>query len=563
MYRVLVIVICLFLVIQNKSVLGQKSSYRINTAITLIDANDPIYQSVKPGDTLLFVAGNRDHLLIKNFVGKQGKPIVMMNTEGVIIIDTQNYYGIAIQNCRYIKFTGSGDPTQKYGFQIKRVGNGAGMGIGELSSDFEIDHVSIENTLIGALYAKTDPDCTLLSVRGKFTQYNTNIHDNFISNSGNEGIYVGSSFYDGQAIQCNAQNLLLLPGLLDGVKIYNNIVTNSGWDAIQVSCATKNCEIYNNTIQFDSQAEIPNQMSGILIGGGTRCDCYNNFISQGKGCGIECHGLGGCRIFNNIIVDAGLNFAPNDLTQMKHGIFISDLTNLSDSTLVIKYNDIINPKSDGIRFSSLKSTNNLVASNVIINPGNFDYYQNGNTSFKGVDSYIMVPNSVTEVVVQNNYLARNSNLAGFSSQNMDSANDFIPVISSPLIDQAETDKTIPFDFEGNPRPFGPKPDIGAFEVEYDIAASAPLESRIDYNQFKLLKNPVTDLLIISIPRPSNSPIFVNIYNLIGEMIFQSKQHQLPSASPTVQVDLSAIPPGTYIYTVRTDQDAGSGKFIKR
>ena len=122
MYRVLVIVICLFLVIQNKSVLGQKSSYRINTAITLIDANDPIYQSVKPGDTLLFVAGNRDHLLIKNFVGKQGKPIVMMNTEGVIIIDTQNYYGIAIQNCRYIKFTGSGDPTQKYGFQIKRVG---------------------------------------------------------------------------------------------------------------------------------------------------------------------------------------------------------------------------------------------------------------------------------------------------------------------------------------------------------------------------------------------------------------------------------------------------------
>ena len=47
------------------------------------------------------------------------------------------------------------------------------------------------------------------------------------------------------------------------------------------------------------------------------------------------------------------------------------------------------------------------------------------------------------------------------------------------------------------------------------------------------------------------------------MIFQSKQHQLPSASPTVQVDLSAIPPGTYIYTVRTDQDAGSGKFIKR
>ena len=122
---------------------------------------------------------------------------------------------------------------------------------------------------------------------------------------------------------------------------------------------------------------------------------------------------------------------------------------------------------------------------------------------------------------------------------------------------------IRFDFAGNPRPFGPKPDIGAFETEYDITMASPVELKIEQNQFKLLRNPVTELLIISIPRPSNSPVFVNIYNLVGEMIFQSKLQQLPSVNATVQVNLSAIPAGTYIYTIRTGEDAGSGKFMKR
>jgi len=87
--------LCMLLPIEF--VLGQKSSYRIENDKTLIDASDPVFQSVKPGDTLLFVAGSRDHLLIRNFRGAPGKPLILMNTEGVVIIDTDNYYGIAIQ----------------------------------------------------------------------------------------------------------------------------------------------------------------------------------------------------------------------------------------------------------------------------------------------------------------------------------------------------------------------------------------------------------------------------------------------------------------------------------
>ena len=68
-------------------------------------------------------------------------------------------------------------------------------------------------------------------------------------------------------------------------------------------------------------------MSGILIGGGTTGQCFNNFIANGKGNGIEIHGIGGIHVFNNIIINPGVTFRPDDLTLFKHGIFVSDVRN--------------------------------------------------------------------------------------------------------------------------------------------------------------------------------------------------------------------------------------------
>ncbi len=467
MLKSLKITLYLFLIIQVKLVTGQ-TSYVIATDQTYINAANPIYKSVKPGDTLYFQAGSKPYLLIQGFKGQAGNPIVMINSGGPIIIDTDFYYGISIRNCQYIKFTGTGDPGQKYGFQIKRVAAGGGLSAGELSSDFEIDHVSIENTLIGGLYAKTDPDCDLKAVRSNFTQYNTIIHDNYIGHAGNEGMYIGSTKFTGQDVTCNGKDTLLLPSLLDGVQVYNNIVEYSGWDGIQVSSAYRNCNIYNNTVLYDSQAGVYSQMSGIIMGGGTRANCYNNFIAQGNGDGIECHGLGGCRIYNNIILNPGLTFAPTDLTQMKHGMYFSDVSVEKDSSFFIQNNNIINPKSDGIRFSSINSKNNVIASNVIINPGNYNYYQNGNTSFKGIDSYVMIMDKTSDVKLQNNYFSRTTDSVKFVSSIFTKPEDFKLLYGSPLIDKADVDRNITFDFSGSPRPFGLKSDIGAYEFSGPI-----------------------------------------------------------------------------------------------
>ena len=458
MLKKIEILFCLFLLVFVKTVNSQ-TSHIITPDKIYLNGLDAVYQNVKPGDTLVFTSGAKNYLLIKNFHGSPGKPLVMINSGGPVIIDTDHYYGISIANCQYIKFTGTGDPSQTYGFQVKRVANGSGLGIGELSSDFEIDHVSIENCKIGGLYAKTDPDCSLTSVRSNFTQYNTIIHDNYIANVADEGMYIGSTKYDGQTVFCNGKDTVLMPSLLDGVRVFNNIVKYSGWDGIQVSSAYKDCQIYNNTILFDSQAESNAQMSGIMIGGGTKCDCFNNFISQGKGDGIESHGLGGTRIINNIILDAGRSFWPADLTQMKYGIYISD----NNSSVYISNNNIINPKSDGIRFASVTGNVNVIASNVIINPGNFDLYQNGNTWAKGVDSYIMRPDPGFTFTLQNNYLARNADSVKFVSTIFQNPADFKLMAGSPLIDRAEIDNNINFDFSGSARPIGIKSDIGAFE----------------------------------------------------------------------------------------------------
>ena len=333
----------------------------VDTKTTLIDARNAPFNRIMPGDTLFLEGGLRSPLLIQNFTGEKEKPVVFMNTNGQVIFDTDHYYAVSIHNCRHFRFSGQGSPDHFYGIKISRVANGAGIGIGSLSSDYEIDHISIENVKTAGIYAKTDPDCSLASERGKFVQSNTVIRDNYIAHTGVEGMYVGSTYFFGQKVSCNGKDTLLMPHLLEGVRVYNNIVEYSGWDGIQVSSASGDCRIFNNTVLNDSQAGVSGQMSGIIIGGGSRCDCYNNHISQGNGNGIEIHGLGDSRIFNNIILEAGRSFYPDDASLIKHGIFVSDVSALDGSSFQILHNHILHPKSDGIRFQSVKTRKNLVA----------------------------------------------------------------------------------------------------------------------------------------------------------------------------------------------------------
>lgn len=534
---------------------ASNTSFTVDTLTNLIDASAAPFNQVQPGDTILFEHGKRDFILIRNFKGTAENPIVFKNKNGLVIIDTDHYFGISIQNCRFIRLTGTGDEANFYGFRITRVLNGAGIGVNDMSSDFEIDHVSIENTAIGGIYAKTDPDCSFASTRGNFTQFNTVIHDNYLANTGDEGMYIGSTKYFGQTVKCNGKDTLLLPALLDGVRIYNNIIKYTGWDGIQVSSASADCQVYDNLVMYDSQDEHFGQMAGIMLGGGSKCNCYNNYISNGKGSGIESHGLGGYRIFNNVIVEAGRSYHPLDTSMMKYGIYVTDISVQADSSFTIMHNDIINPKSDGIRFISVSSKNNLIASNVIINPGTYDYYNHLNTSFTGEDSYVMIPYGTSKVLITNNYFSRSADNAGFSETN------FTLMENSPLIDAGYPDtRGIEFDGYHNPRIYAKAPDIGIYEFNPTYLNSSP-DINLKANSF-VFPNPVKTLLAIRFHCKSEKLVILKIYNTKGKMVISGNHVNNQKEEQEINVNVDDLPAGIYIYQLSAEKQIVTGKFIK-
>jgi hypothetical protein len=440
-----------------------------------------------------------------------------------------------------------------YGIQISRVDGGSGVGIGGMSSDIEIDHLLITNCLTEGIFAKTDPDCSFKASRDSFTQFNTIIHDNYITDVANEGMYIGSSYFSGITLTCNGKDTIVMPPLLKGVKVYNNIVKNTGWDGIQVSSASMNCQIFNNTVLNDSQAEVQNQMSGILIGGGTKGDCFNNFICNGKGDGIENHGAGGNKIYNNIIVNAGKTYLPNDLSKMKHGIFISDASVTADSSFYIFFNDIINPKSDGIRFQSIKSKHNLVASNLIINPGNFNLYELDNTPFTGNDAYVMIPNAAADVQLKNNFFSKDAQTAGISE------NDYTILSGSPLINRGYSDsRSVTFDFQNNRRPVGGLFDIGA--MEYNSGNDTLLQTFSE--KPVLYPNPVNSTLMIKYLSIELTRTSFNIYSMSGALVMQQYNQVVLPGIQQLQIAVDKLSCGVYFYAIQNGKDIRFGKFIK-
>lgn len=290
------------------SLYGQDCDISIDVNQLIVDGND---LNVSPGNTICIDASQKDFLLIRNVHGNENNPVIIVNSGGQVIFDTDHFYGIKMANCSYIKFMGNGYDDFEYGFKIKRVGQGAGLSIDDLSTNIEVSNIEISNTLIAGIYAKTDPDCTFTSSRDNFTMYSLHIHDCYLHNIGDEGMYIGHSKYV-QGVYLDGCDTTIYPHLIKDVKIYNNILEHIGWDGIQVSSADEDCSIYDNIIRFDSEKETTFQMSGILIGGGSKCDCYNNQIIDGKGDGIDVLGLGGFKVFNNLIVRAGKSFEPGN-----------------------------------------------------------------------------------------------------------------------------------------------------------------------------------------------------------------------------------------------------------
>lgn len=531
-YTILLLFIAAFPVLQLNA---QTCSKTIDSSTPYIDWENPAFKDIQPGDTVCLQAGNWDYIQLKNFHGTAEEPIVFINSGGTVIISTDHYFGIKIGNCSHIIFSGTGDAQAPFGFRILKVTGGAGMGIDDYTTDVEISHVEISNTLLGGVYAKTDPTCDDLgATRDNFVMRNFSFHNNYIHDVADEGLYIGNSHYAGLTL--TSCDTTVYPHALKGVFIYDNLVENTGWDGIQVSSADSNCQIHDNIVNFDSQAEQPDQMSGILIGGGSVCKTYNNKIINGKGDGIDVFGMGNFDIFNNLIVNAGLHYLPDQPEVMKHGIYLGRVLTTPNATLGIYNNTIVSPKSFGIILSNNDLETVYVKNNLIVQPGK--YADEGENAF--INSNNMDPARVNK---SHNYT--NSEITQAHFLNPTAGNyDLQP--SSPAVDYG-TDLTaegVTFDILNRSRPFHELFDAGAYEC-HDSSLGIRTAKALDIELFKIYPNPARSEVRLLVKTSRKQNLLVVVTDINGRAIFRENIQCLPFENTLRKLSVRKLNSGEY------------------
>ncbi|MCD6090951.1 MAG: right-handed parallel beta-helix repeat-containing protein [Bacteroidales bacterium] len=527
--------------------------YEIGSEIATVDK-----LTFQPGDTLCLMAGQRGPLYLKNIIGTNESPIVIINSGGKAIIDSDLTYGLKFVGCKNIVLSGNGDPNTPYGIFVREVTNGYGLGLESKSTNFEIDHLEISNTKISGIIAKTDPDCTYTAVRDSFTMYNIKIHDNYIHNIGMEGMYIGSSFFLGYYISdCDT---ILLPHIIDGVEIYNNRVEYTGWDGIQVGSALYNCAIHDNQIYKDSQSEETYQMSGIIINTGSSCNVYNNKIIDGKGTGIFNQGTGNQKFYNNLIVNAGRDYDFYDQeTKQQFGILSKFSYNLySESSFYFYNNTIINPKSDGIRIMDSHAKTNRFINNLIINPGAFEYYEDlGSTSFQPSDAYIHNYLDANNFYSINNILERSSVEQFFSDTLLQ---DYHLTSQSPAVNWGYdlSNAGITFDLDNNSRPFDDHFDIGAYELQITPISSISN----DDNQLEIYPNPIVDLLQLNLHLQKAQTLNIKLINMEGKEVFFLNDISFFKGDNKKHLSIQDLSKGEYILILYNNSDHITQKIQK-
>jgi hypothetical protein len=245
---------------------------------------------VQPGQTICLNAGFYMQIRFEKLSGTPEAPITIINCGGLVTIgDSTNYgsgYAVDMLTSKYIHLTGSGDNTYKYGIKIGRSGD-SGLRIGALSTDTEVDHLEIGSTGFAGIIAKTDFGGRPLASTPEMN--NVNIHDTYIHDTWGEGMYIGETKTPGQ----NFRHL----------RVWNNIITRTGWELIQIANGVEDVKVYNNVFYRGGTRNVLYQNKGLQIGDNTVGEYYNNFIMSSPSNTMIVMGSGNINIFNNYFSD--------------------------------------------------------------------------------------------------------------------------------------------------------------------------------------------------------------------------------------------------------------------
>jgi len=422
-----------------------------NAAITF----DGATQGVQPGQTICIQAGYHKKITFRNLLGSPTNYIILKNCGGKAEIGgadnlANNEDPLTFRGSRYFRLTGTGDTSIEQG--IKILGSKPGrMGIAcnGKSSDLEIDHVEITQVGFAGIMAKDDPRCNDYSFdRPNFTMYNISIHDNYIHEIGGEGIYLGNSFFRGTGPRgCTSQ--IHYPHELRGVKVYNNRIHNTGWEAIQVGSAVADVEVHHNHITNFATENKSSQNGGIQMGLGSTGRVYNNFLKGGTGgVGIEIQGIGENYVYNNIVIDPGSIGVSVNTRSTPLSTDIVDTGYLGGVYII--NNTIIRATGKAVRVVNVGpvsySPGNVIYNNLIVHPDN---------------NWLQFPFQ-TDWTSSNNIILNNLADAHFINTSQD---DYRIFSTSPARNAGQDVSSfgVITDFANQPRPLESVYDAGAFE----------------------------------------------------------------------------------------------------
>jgi hypothetical protein len=273
----------------------------------VIDNASGVY---KAGD-VLNLKGSFTGVFISNMSGSSSAPIIIQNLPGTVTyVGNPSWNGgsyaaaFSFTKCHYIRL-GSG--TAKANLVINgstQAGSPAYFNIrlGEHTDNFEICRLTMNNGGTG-IVAKTEPvkgDPT--TAYPNSTMYNLLIHDITVNNTVNEGMYIGhtATYWDltggvpyyGPASGFASGHTYVQPIKWSNVKIYNNVVQNTGADGIQTAAIDK-LEIYSNTVTNWAVRHGSADNGGILIGGRTtNTNTHDNVVRNAWGEPCQFYGSG-------------------------------------------------------------------------------------------------------------------------------------------------------------------------------------------------------------------------------------------------------------------------------
>lgn len=509
-----------------------------------------IFDSLAPGDHICLLGGDYKQLFFRNVHGKAAQPITIRNADGRAVIHNDSDFGIAFHNSSHIRLLGNGCDAKDSQYGIAIAGTaGNGITIDQKSSNVEIAYVEVGHTGMSGIMAKTDLSCNHLSaVRDSFALHETILHNNYIHHTRNEGLYLGSSYYNGITLHCNGQDTLVYPHELIGVKVYENILEKTGRNAIQVSSAPQDCYIFNNRIVEDSQRAITYHMNGIQVGGGSRCEVYNNIIRDGNGSGINYFGQGPAKMYNNLIINPGRSYHPELPPNQYpvHGIYVAHVYNETPAPIHLFHNTLVNPKTDGVVFVNDQTTDNKIKNNIIINPGAFP--------FIGGESFIRIANGALATTAYN-YMHTHAGEIFFTDT---LAGMYCLSQGSPAINAGFDleEYGISFDLQGNPRPYGDVSDIGAYEYQFD----SPDHGSDNKPDFSIHPNPAREYITLRFRGCVPENAHIQIYNIMGQSVMEHTSHIIDAE---ITLPVHHLNKGLYIIKIRNSSGTATQSFIKQ